>query len=79
MVDFTLVRDTMYKYSKHAQRRFFESPALAFLFAWFALSGDGMRFIETKYHGKGEDYLDRIMGEIALLRDQALQMLSQHA
>jgi hypothetical protein len=37
-VDFSLVRDTMYKYSKNAQKRFFENPALAFLFAWFASS-----------------------------------------
>lgn len=37
-VDFTLVRDTMYKYSKQAQKRFFENPALAFMFAWFATS-----------------------------------------
>jgi hypothetical protein len=37
-VDFSLVRDTMYKYSKNAQKRFFKNPALAFLFAWFASS-----------------------------------------
>lgn len=59
-IDFTLVRDTMYKYSKQAQRRFFSNPALAFLFAWFSFSQDGHEFIRTKYHDKGEEYLERI-------------------
>ena len=35
-IDFSLVRDTMYKYSKKAQERFFAYPFFAFLFAWFA-------------------------------------------
>lgn len=35
-VDFSLVRDTMYKYSKKAQERFFSIPVFAYLFAWFA-------------------------------------------
>ena len=52
-VDFTLVRDTMYKYSKQAQKRFFENPALAFMFAWFATSSEGMNFIQSKYNDKG--------------------------
>lgn len=67
-VDFTIVRDTMYKYSKQAQRRFFESPALAFLFAWFAVGGEGLRFTETKYKEKGNEYLDRIFSEINELK-----------
>ena len=35
-VDFTLVRDTMYKYSKKAQERFFKNAFLAFLFIGFS-------------------------------------------
>jgi hypothetical protein len=50
----------MYKYSKQAQRRFFESPALAFLFAWFAGSPAAMKFTEAKYADKGREYLTRI-------------------
>ena len=69
----------MYKYSKQAQRRFFESPALAFLFAWFALSGNGLRFTETKYSEKGHEYLERIMQEIRELRGQAIAVLGEHA
>ena len=78
-IDFTLVRDTMYKYSKQAQKRFFEHPALAFLFAWFASSNEGLGFIQAKYNEKGAEYLDRIYQEIETLKKQALQALSQHA
>jgi hypothetical protein len=35
-IDFGIIRDTMYKYSKKAQEKFFQIPALAFLFAWFS-------------------------------------------
>ena len=78
-VDFTLVRDTMYKYSKQAQKRFFENPALAFMFAWFSSSTEGLNFIQSKYNEKGQDYLDRIYQEIETLKQQALQALSTHA
>ena len=71
-IDFNLVRDTMYKYSKNAQKRFFENPALAFLFAWFASSQLSFQFIESKYKEKGREYLSRIHSEIAILKDQAL-------
>jgi hypothetical protein len=43
-IDFSLVRDTMYKYSKRAQERFFSYPIFAFLFAWFAHSQEGLDF-----------------------------------
>ncbi len=60
----------MYKYSKQAQKRFFENPALAFLFAWFASGTEGgLAFIEGKYREKGQDYLDRIFQEIETLKD----------
>ena len=37
-VDFMLVRDTMYKYSKKAEERFFRNPCLAYFFVKFATS-----------------------------------------
>jgi len=60
----------MYKYSKQAQKKFFENPALAFLFAWF--SGAGLNFTEDKYRMKGGDYLERIFAEICTLKTYAL-------
>jgi len=41
LVDFSLVRDVMYKYSKKAQERFFAHPIEAFFFSAFALSDEG--------------------------------------
>jgi hypothetical protein len=35
-LDFTIVRDTMYKYSKKSQERFFKNAYLAFLFIGFS-------------------------------------------
>lgn len=35
VVDFSVVREPMYKYSKVAQNRFFEFAPFAFLFIWF--------------------------------------------
>ncbi|TNV71972.1 hypothetical protein FGO68_gene2458 [Halteria grandinella] len=78
-IDFTLVRDSMYKYSKQAQRRFFENPALAFLFAWFSHSPEGHDFIRNKYQEKGEEYLERINQEMGELRAEALLSLAEQA
>jgi hypothetical protein len=44
-LDFTIVRDTMYKYSKKAQERFFKISPLSFLFIAFAASPEGINFI----------------------------------
>lgn len=40
-IDFDIVRDVMYKYSKKAQDRYFSFPVECFLFAGFALSDEG--------------------------------------
>ena len=42
--DFAVVRDTMYKYSKKAEDRFFSEPMLAFFFLYFARSSDGINY-----------------------------------
>lgn len=43
-VDFSIVREPMYKYSRAAQDRFFELPEFAFLFAYFAKSKHSQNF-----------------------------------
>jgi len=48
LVDFTIVRDVMYKYSKKAQDRFFSYPIEAFLFSVFSLSDEGIQFLLNK-------------------------------
>ena len=71
-VDFSIVRDTMYKYSKKAQERFFGVPFFAFLFTWFADSQEGIKFTFTKFSPKGPEYFMRIKAEINELRDEAM-------
>lgn len=71
-IDFSLVRDTMYKYSKKAQERFFSYPFFAFLFAWFAQSPEGIQFTYSKFAEKGQEYFHRMKKEIDELRDEAV-------
>jgi len=52
-VDFQLVRDTMYKYSKKAEERFFQNPCMAFFFIEFATSEQGKNYITNKLQKTG--------------------------
>ncbi len=54
-IDFTIVRDVMYKYSKKAQDRFFSYPIESFIFAAFALSDEGLNFLQNKPDNKADD------------------------
>lgn len=47
-VDFKLVRDTMYKYSKKAEEKFFQSSCMAYFFIQFARSPQGKSYIQNK-------------------------------
>ena len=52
-IDFSIVRDTMYKYSKKSQEKFFSYPIFSFLFIWFAQSQEGHKFMFQKFSKKG--------------------------
>lgn len=56
-LDFSIVRDTMYKYSKKSQERFFSFPIFSFLLLWFASSQEGLEFLREKYSKKGIEYI----------------------
>ena len=47
-VDFAKVRDTMYKYSKKVEERFFNDPCCAYFFIQFASSDSGRSYIQEK-------------------------------
>jgi len=47
-IDFHLVRDTMYKYSKKAEERFFRNSTMAYFFIQFAQSEQGKFYLENK-------------------------------
>ena len=51
-LDFTIVRETMYKYSKKAEEKFWSNPILAFYFILFALSQDGLQYTKKKLVNK---------------------------
>ena len=48
LVDFALVRDTMYRYSKKAEERFFGSACMAYFFYQFAKGNHGREYISSK-------------------------------
>ena len=52
-IDFTIVRDTMYKYSKKAEERFFNDACFAYFFIQFAKSEQGRSYIENKLGNSG--------------------------
>lgn len=47
-VDFSRVRDTMYKYSKKVEEKFFSEPCYAYFFAQFSCSHSGKQYISNK-------------------------------
>lgn len=69
----------MYKYSKKAQEKFFSSPFLSFLFAWFASSQEGIKFTYQKFEKKGHEYYGRIKSEIDELKCESLDLLKRNA
>lgn len=78
-MDFSIVRDTMYKYSKKSQEKFFSYPIFAFLFVWFAQSQEGHKFIYSKFHKKGGEYLKKMKGELEDLKTHAVGHLRKAA
>ena len=48
-----MVRDTMYKYSKKAEERFFNDACFAYFFIQFAKSEQGRSYIDNKLGNSG--------------------------
>ena len=77
IIDFTVVRDVMYKYSKKAQERFFASPNEAFLFAAFSLSDEGFKFMAEKPDNKGDDLkLEKMKQDLVVLKNTAVMQMA---
>ena len=79
-MDFSIMRDVMYKYSKKAQDRFFSHPIEAFFFIAFSLSDDGLKFLESKPN-IAEDPLkmQRLKHDLDELKKQAIASLQDHS
>jgi hypothetical protein len=67
----------MYKYSKKAQERFLSFPFFAYLLAWFSKSQEGTNFVMEKYSDKGEEYIEKMMYELNVLKEEAIQSIWQ--
>lgn len=77
IIDFTIIRDVMYKYSKKAQDRYFSQPVESFMFAAFALSDEGLTFLRDKPDNiKDSSKLKRLLRDLHQLKDQAVNSLS---
>ena len=76
LVEFTIVRDPMYKYSREAQKTFFSFATFSFLFAWFEASPQARQFQREKYaESQNPEHPERMLSEVAQLSDEAMQTL----
>ena len=55
LIDFTVLRDCMYHYSKKAQDRYFSQPIETYFFAKFAQSEQAQVFIKSKNNMSSEN------------------------
>lgn len=74
-INFNIIRDVMYKYSKKAQRELMSRPEDAFFLMNFASTKEGREFIEQKEKGcaaqEDQERNKRIFLEIENLTEQA--------
>ena len=76
LIDFATVREPMYKYSRHAQDKFFDYGTYAFLFAWFDANPKAQAFSAEKFaENDNSHYPERMTAEIAQLGQEALAKL----
>jgi len=72
LIDFTIVREPMYKYSRNAQDKFFDYATFAFLFAWFEANPQAKIFSSEKFaENENPDYPVRMTAEITQLGQEA--------
>lgn len=76
-LDFSIVRDVMYHYSKKAQERFFTYPHESFFMAMFAVSRSGRDFIDQK--PDSPEKTQRLFKDISELKQQAVEGLTSLA
>ena len=75
-IDFTILRDCMYHYSKKAQDRFFGCPTETYFFAKFASSSNAQNFIKSKNNMSSEN-IRRLLGYIKDLYQVSIESLKR--
>mmetsp|Transcript_1108 Transcript_1108/g.1113 ORF Transcript_1108/g.1113 Transcript_1108/m.1113 type:complete len:170 (+) Transcript_1108:1159-1668(+) len=73
-LDFSIIRDPMYKYSKKTEDRFFDHSPLAYLFWWFSSRAQAQQFVMQSLKAKkGNDNqfnAERVQEEIQRMREE---------
>ena len=70
----------MYKYSKKAQDKYFSFPIMAFFFAAFALSDEGIQFLQSKPDVENDQgKLVRLQSDLAELKKKAIESLQNQS
>lgn len=78
-IDFSIVRDVQYSYSKKAQDKFFSHAIESYFLAKFAMSPEGQTYIIGKDSSKKEasDKVRKLLKDTADLKDLAIESLQQ--
>ena len=79
-IDFSIVRDVMYSYSKKAQDKFFSHPIESYFLAKFANSPEGQAFIcskETSIHKEANEKIKKLLKDTEELKNIALESLEK--
>ena len=78
IIDFTIVREPMYKYSRSAQDKFFDHATFAFLFAWFEANPQARQFTSEKLaENNNPGRSERMTEEISQLGQEAHRKLQE--
>ena len=78
LIDFTTVREPMYKYSRQAQNKFFDFSTYAFLFSWFEARPEARAFSQEKFaDNENHKYPERMTSEVHQLGIEAERKLHE--
>jgi hypothetical protein len=76
IIDFDVIRDPMYKFSRVAQRNYLAIPVLSFLLAWFSRCSPGKQFVADKCaENANSDYEQKLTTEIKEIGQEAMETL----
>lgn len=81
-IDFSIVRDVMYSYSKKAQDKFFSHAIESYFLAKFAISPEGQSFIhgkEASIQKEANEKIKKLLKDTDELKKIAIQSLEQAA
>ena len=76
-IDFTIVRDCMYKYTQDARERFMDGPAFAFLFTHFYEQGAVAFLQEKDREVRDKNFVEELEKELKSLNREALKSMNK--